>query len=242
MGWLDVGSAWRALRAARAGFPRGGLGGGSVSPPRRGTPPSAPAPACAVGLPGASPPPFGGGAPGRTRPAGARPRNAPGATRPPVAALTPAGSGTAGFPAPRAAAAGFGAGGGGGATTALRAAALISAIVRVSGWRSGLLSGAFFVSAGVGGAGVPTASGEGAGAAASAGAASSVASARKCARTLSASASSRALECECLSVIPISGRYSRITLLFTSNSRARSLMRILPMLFLRLLPCSSPVS
>jgi hypothetical protein len=51
--------------------------------------------------------------------------------------------------------------------------------------------------------------------------------ARKWARTLSASWSSRELECVFFSVTPTSVRTSRIALLLTSSSRARSLIRIL---------------
>jgi hypothetical protein len=46
-------------------------------------------------------------------------------------------------------------------------------------------------------------------------------------RTFSASCSSRELECVFFSVTPTSGSVSRIALLFTSSSRARSLMRTL---------------
>src|SRR6185312_4687047 len=52
-------------------------------------------------------------------------------------------------------------------------------------------------------------------------------SARRYTRTFSASCSSRELECVFFSVTPISGSESRIDLLLTSNSRARSLMRTL---------------
>ena len=51
--------------------------------------------------------------------------------------------------------------------------------------------------------------------------------ARKWARTFSASWSSRELECVFFSVTPTSGSTSRIALLFTSSSLARSLIRIL---------------
>jgi hypothetical protein len=51
--------------------------------------------------------------------------------------------------------------------------------------------------------------------------------ARKWARTFSASWSSRELECVFFSVTPTSERTSRIALLFTSSSLARSLIRIL---------------
>lgn len=50
---------------------------------------------------------------------------------------------------------------------------------------------------------------------------------RKCARTLRASSSSRELECVFFSVTPTSRSTSRIALLLTSNSLARSLIRIL---------------
>jgi hypothetical protein len=46
-------------------------------------------------------------------------------------------------------------------------------------------------------------------------------------RTFSASCSSRELECVFFSVTPTSGSVSRIALLFTSSSRARSLIRTL---------------
>lgn len=49
---------------------------------------------------------------------------------------------------------------------------------------------------------------------------------RKCARTLFARSSSRALECDFLSCTPIVGRKSMTALLFTSSSRASSLIRI----------------
>ncbi len=210
------------------------------SGPLRRPTPSTGAPACAVGNGGASGPVFGKAGPGKGRPTAGRTgaTGDAGATRPPAAGLNPAGGAgeaeAVTFSAVRETGAGLGGGGGGGGggtTTALRAAALISAMVRVSGCSSGLISSVFFASICAGGVGVPTASGAGSGAGASAGAASSVLSARKCARTFSAISSSRALECECLSVIPISGRYSNTTLLLTSNSRARSLIRILPMLF-----------
>jgi len=55
----------------------------------------------------------------------------------------------------------------------------------------------------------------------------SVAEPRKRARTFSASCSSRELECVFFSVTPTSGSTSRIALLLTSNSLARSLIRIL---------------
>jgi hypothetical protein len=51
--------------------------------------------------------------------------------------------------------------------------------------------------------------------------------ARKCARTLSASWSSSELECVFFSVMPASGSTSRMALLLTSSSLARSLIRIL---------------
>lgn len=51
--------------------------------------------------------------------------------------------------------------------------------------------------------------------------------ARKCARTFSASCSSRELECVFFSVMPTSASTSRIALLLTSSSLARSLIRIL---------------
>jgi hypothetical protein len=51
--------------------------------------------------------------------------------------------------------------------------------------------------------------------------------ARRCLRTSSASCSSSELECVFFSVTPTTGRTSRIALLLTSNSRARSLIRIL---------------
>jgi hypothetical protein len=50
---------------------------------------------------------------------------------------------------------------------------------------------------------------------------------RRCFRTKSASWSSRELECVFFSVMPTVVRVSRISLLLTSNSRARSLIRIL---------------
>jgi hypothetical protein len=50
---------------------------------------------------------------------------------------------------------------------------------------------------------------------------------RRCFRTSSASCSSRELECVFFSVTPTVVRTSRISLLLTSNSRARSLIRIL---------------
>jgi hypothetical protein len=50
---------------------------------------------------------------------------------------------------------------------------------------------------------------------------------RRCFRTRSASWSSRELECVFFSVTPTVVRTSRISLLLTSNSRARSLIRIL---------------
>ena len=55
----------------------------------------------------------------------------------------------------------------------------------------------------------------------------SPAAARKCARTFSASCSSRELECVFFSVTPTSRSTSRIALLLTSSSLARSLTRIL---------------
>jgi hypothetical protein len=61
---------------------------------------------------------------------------------------------------------------------------------------------------------------------------------RKCARTFSASCSSRELECVFFSVTPISGSTSRIVLLLTSSSLARSLIRIL--LIRPLLPPDCP--
>ena len=63
--------------------------------------------------------------------------------------------------------------------------------------------------------------------------------ARKCARTFSASWSSRELEWLFFSVTPISGSTSRIDLLLTSSSLARSLIRIL--LIRPLLPPGFPV-
>src|SRR5947209_7638644 len=48
----------------------------------------------------------------------------------------------------------------------------------------------------------------------------------KWARTFSATSSSRALECDFLSVTPISERKSKMALLLTSSSRASSLIRI----------------
>jgi hypothetical protein len=53
------------------------------------------------------------------------------------------------------------------------------------------------------------------------------AAARKCARTFSASCSSTELECVFFSVTPTATRTSRIALLLTSSSLARSLIRIL---------------
>jgi hypothetical protein len=50
---------------------------------------------------------------------------------------------------------------------------------------------------------------------------------RMCTRTFSASCSSRELECVFFSVTPTIGSVSRIALLFTSSSRARSLIRTL---------------
>ncbi len=50
---------------------------------------------------------------------------------------------------------------------------------------------------------------------------------RRCTRTFSASCSSRELECVFFSVTPTSARTSRIALLFTSSSLARSLIRTL---------------
>jgi hypothetical protein len=50
---------------------------------------------------------------------------------------------------------------------------------------------------------------------------------RRYARTFSASCSSRELECVFFSVTPTSGSVSSIALLFTSSSRARSLIRTL---------------
>jgi hypothetical protein len=50
---------------------------------------------------------------------------------------------------------------------------------------------------------------------------------RMCTRTFSASCSSRELECVFFSVTPTSGSVSRIALLLTSSSRARSLIRTL---------------
>jgi hypothetical protein len=50
--------------------------------------------------------------------------------------------------------------------------------------------------------------------------------AEKCFRTRSASSSSIELECVFFSVTPTSGKTSRITLAFTSSSRAKSLIRI----------------
>ncbi len=59
------------------------------------------------------------------------------------------------------------------------------------------------------------------------GAACASAAARKCARTFSASCSSTELECVFFSVTPTSIRTSRMALLLTSSSLARSLIRIL---------------
>jgi hypothetical protein len=50
---------------------------------------------------------------------------------------------------------------------------------------------------------------------------------RRYTRTFSASCSSRELECVFFSVTPTNGSVSRIALLFTSSSRARSLIRTL---------------
>jgi hypothetical protein len=50
---------------------------------------------------------------------------------------------------------------------------------------------------------------------------------RRCTRTFSASWSSKELECVFFSVTPTSGSVSRMALLLTSSSRARSLMRTL---------------
>ncbi len=50
---------------------------------------------------------------------------------------------------------------------------------------------------------------------------------RRCTRTFSASCSSRELECVFFSVTPTSGSVSRMALLLTSSSRARSLIRTL---------------
>jgi hypothetical protein len=61
--------------------------------------------------------------------------------------------------------------------------------------------------------------------------------ARRCLRTSSASKSSSELECVFFSVTPTSGRVSRIALLLTSNSRARSLIRILLIRYLVPLRC-----
>src|SRR6202522_333605 len=61
--------------------------------------------------------------------------------------------------------------------------------------------------------------------------------------TRSASSSSMELECVFFSVMPILGRTSRISLLFTSSSRARSLIRILCCIaprFLRICPRRGP--
>jgi len=68
----------------------------------------------------------------------------------------------------------------------------------------------------------------------------SPATARKCARTFSASCSSRELECVFFSVTPTCSRTSRIILLLTSSSLARSLIRILLIrpCFLRTVPLS----
>jgi hypothetical protein len=63
--------------------------------------------------------------------------------------------------------------------------------------------------------------------------------ARKCTRTFSASCSSRELECVFFSVTPISVSTSRIALLLTSSSLARSLIRTL--LIRRLFPPGFPV-
>ena len=60
---------------------------------------------------------------------------------------------------------------------------------------------------------------------------------RKCRRTRSASSSSRELECVFFSVTPTSCRMSRIDLLLTSSSLARSLIRIL-----LIRPLSPPLS
>ena len=133
-----------------------------------------------------------------------------------------AAGGTAGF--------GAGGGGGGGATTALRAVALISAIDRVSGWSS-LKSCSFFRSNPACGCGVSAGGAGGADAVEACPTCSPAEppSPRKCARTLSARSSSKALEWDFLSGMPISAKYSRTTLLFTSNSRANSLILIFPM-------------
>jgi len=63
---------------------------------------------------------------------------------------------------------------------------------------------------------------------------------RKCARTFSASCSSRELECVFFSVTPTSVSTSRIALLLTSSSLARSLIRILLIRALR--PPDCPLS
>ncbi len=59
---------------------------------------------------------------------------------------------------------------------------------------------------------------------------------RKAARTRTASSSSTELECVFFSVTPTSGRMSRMTLLLTSSSRARSLIRTLLIRLFRLFP------
>ncbi|SRR5712692_4397807 len=68
--------------------------------------------------------------------------------------------------------------------------------------------------------------------------------ARKCARTFSASCSSMELECVFFSVTPTSRRTSRMALLLTSSSLARSLIRILVIrpFFLRPVPLSLHVN
>ena len=257
---MAVGSACRNDRTGRIDF-RWGAGGDTekgISGALAGTEASLPPLARATGAAGVSAPPFGGtgiGRGGAGRPAGGAATG--GAIRPPTEGAPDATGGAT--VAPGAAGRGFsigrslgafvaagaltgpvaaggptggrGGSGGDGGMTALRAAALISAIERVSGWRSGLSSCSFFRSS-MGcacGGSMAGAGGSGAVGISSTFSAGPL-SARKCDRILSARSSSSALEWDRFSWMPISTKYSRIKLLFTSSSRASSLTLIFPML------------
>jgi hypothetical protein len=214
MGWWAVGSACRSGRIGR--IPFGCPAGGGISGALPGTADSVPALARAAGRVGASEPPLGD-TPGADRPIASRPPGDAGAggtsgapaKEVPVAGddgvngmdlsaerSTPSAGPMTGPAASGGAAAGLG--GGAGATTALRAAALISAIERVSGGRSSLISCNFFRSKS--GCSASTAAAGGAGTACPSAAFSAGSlPVRKCARILSARSSSSALEWDFLS-------------------------------------------
>jgi hypothetical protein len=202
--------------------PDGG-GGGGIPGGLLGIVTSVAAPARATGAGGASAPPFTGRTAGPGRAGVGCPRGGTGegtgirtgAEGPAAALLITAGAtgtgrssgcsterpglGATGVVAGPAAGGGTtGFGGGGGETTALRAVAFMSAIERVSGWRSrsDLKSCSFLRSspAGTCGASTGAAGGTGSAVASPTFSAAGSPSARKCARTLSARSSSSALE------------------------------------------------